>query len=127
MMAVSKAPVRKIAIRWRLVAALGLAYVLVSAAAVGGLMALRASVLAQESSPAAIESWQRWKAESQRSSREAGPVARRPVTSNEPPGLILLRDYFAKVAGAVLVIISGIFGFLVIVLWSRLRGGGAPA
>jgi len=120
-------PTHKSSVRWRLAAALGITYVLVSSAAVGGLAALRARVLAQESSPAAVESWQRWKAESERVSREGGPVSRRPVTSDEPPALILLRDYFANVVGAVMIIISGIFGFLLIVLWSRLRGFGGPA
>jgi hypothetical protein len=98
--------------------------VLVSVSAVGGLAALRSSVLAQESSPAAVRSWQQWKAESERLNREKGPVARRRVTSDEPPAVILLRDYFVNVMVAVLAIISGVFAFLVIVLWSRLRGEG---
>jgi len=88
---------------------------------------LRSSVLSQERTPADAESWQRWKAETERLSHERGANARRAVTTDEPPALILLRDYFSNVVLAVEAIIAGAFAFLVIVLWSRLRpvdGGG---
>lgn len=118
---------RNATVRWSLVAALAAAYAVVSAATLGGLFLLRSNVLSQETSPAAAESWQRWKAESERISHERGPIARRAVTTDEPPALILLRDYFRNVVLAVEAIIAGVFVFLVIVLWSRLRpvDGGA--
>lgn len=106
--------------RWPLAAALALGYVVVGAAACGGLLVLRSSVLEQESTAAASKSWKQWKAETERISREQGPLVRRPVKSDEPPALILLRDYFGNIVAAVLTILAGVLVFVVIVLWSRL-------
>jgi hypothetical protein len=112
---------RNATVRWSLVAVLAATYVAFSAAALAGLALLRSNVLSQETSPAAAESWQRWKAETERISHERGPIARRAVTTDEPPALILLRDYFGNVVMAVEAIVAGVFVFLVMVFWSRLR------
>jgi hypothetical protein len=47
-----------------------------------------------------------------------GPVKRRPPTSDEPPALRLMRDYFGICLGATLVFGSLLFGMI----WGAARG-----
>jgi hypothetical protein len=105
-------------VRWPLVIALAVAYFGTTGAAVFGLFRLRENIIAKESTPAAIHEWQIWQEESNRLARESG---RKPVTANEPPALILLRDHFGPILGTVAVISTGLFAFILLVLWSRIR------
>lgn len=88
-------------------------------AVMGGLVAclvhLRGEAIADLERPEVLAQWQAWKAETQRLSRAGGPVSRRPVTSEEPPALVLLRDNFPAVVATSLLAASFLFGFLAFV------------
>ncbi len=60
--------------------------------------------------------WDRWREEVDRQAEGEGPVRRRPAGSDEPPGLVLMRDHFpALMGGAVLMssVLFFAFAFLV--------------
>lgn len=66
--------------------------------------------------------WQRWRSEEQaRAEDTTGSVQRRAPKSDEPPLLILLRDYFPATVVSVLLIATVMFGFLAIVVPGALR------
>lgn len=65
--------------------------------------------------------WQAWKSKVAEQSRSASPVARRPIKSDEPPALVLYRDYFAPILGMALLLGSVLFGFLMIIVRNAWR------
>ena len=75
---------------------------------VGAVVALvcwgRQWALAELASPAAKVQWEKWREDVQAGrDPQAGTVQRRVPQSSEPPGLVLMRDYFAVcLTGAVL-------------------------
>jgi hypothetical protein len=71
------------------------------------------------STPEERAHWQKWKAEA---AREGGPVARRPPKSDEPPTLVLLRDYFMVMVGASLVFYTFLFALAVFLGRGMMRG-----
>jgi hypothetical protein len=91
----------------------GLVYLAVVAAIVWQLGVLRASVLARLGTPAAQAEWEQWRADA----TKPGPVARREPKSNEPPALVLLRDYYGVCLGAAIFFSSLLF--LVTMLLAR--------
>lgn len=90
-------------------------YLLTVAALVWGLIQARRHVIATLGTPEAKAEWQIWKAETERQAKEPGPVRRKPVKSDEPPLLILLRDHFAGVALGVATITSFLYAFCVVI------------
>lgn len=92
-------------------------YLLVTMATVWGLTAARRSVVQALDNPAAQQQWQQWKAETERRSQlPAGPAARRAVTSNEPPSLLLMRDYFGVIVFVIWLVETALFLFLMVTL-----------
>jgi hypothetical protein len=87
-----------------------LAYLAAMSAVVAALVVARGRVVASLDTPEAREQWQRWKDETRRQSD--GPIQRRPVRSDEPPALILLRDRFGVIVATSVVICSFLFAFL---------------
>src|SRR4051795_10897141 len=78
-------------------------YILLLAAVVGTMLWLRQSQLANQSSPTAISNWQVWREDVRVQQTNHGPVERRVPKSDEPPALVLMRDYFmVMIAGALL-------------------------
>lgn len=55
----------------------------------------RHSAVTQLSSPKSISDWQAWREDVREQQSHPRPVERRVPKSNEPPALVLLRDYFA--------------------------------
>jgi hypothetical protein len=88
-------------------------YLAAMSAVVAVLMVARDRVIATLDTPEARQRWQEWKEETRRKS--PGPIERRPVRSDEPPALILLRDRFPAVVGSSVLICSFLFAFLVFV------------
>jgi hypothetical protein len=100
-----------------------LAYVLTMTALISALFAVRSSTLATLDTPEAREHWREWKAEIERQKKSGGPVERRPVRSDEPPALILLRDRFPVILAMSVLIGSFLFAFLAFVTWGATRAG----
>ncbi|HVX14246.1 MAG TPA: hypothetical protein VHC22_23875 [Pirellulales bacterium] len=98
------------------------AYAALMAGLVAGLVIVRRRVLAALDTPAARAEWQAWKEQTAREQHQAVPVRRRPVTSDEPPALILLRDRFPVIVVTSLVIGSFLFAFLAFVMQGAFRG-----
>jgi hypothetical protein len=57
------------------------------------------------------EAWQQWKRDAGNKDGRLGPVQRREPKSDEPPGLVLLRDHFPAVVISILVFYTCMFGF----------------
>jgi hypothetical protein len=74
---------------------LGAGYVAVIAAVVWSMWAARDWALAELTTPQSQSDWQEWRKEVEQQQNSAGPVQRRVPKSAEPPGLVLMRDYFA--------------------------------
>ena len=87
-------------------------YATVMALILIGLQAARQRIIASLSTPEALASWRAWADETQRPAGDDQPVARRPVTSDEPPALILMRDHFAVVLAVGLIIGTFLFLFV---------------
>ena len=92
------------------------AYAIVMAALAATLLYARRQVVAQLSTPQALADWQAWKAETERQAKQPGASARRPVRSDEPPALVLLRDHFAPIMGMSLTVATFLFGFMMLVV-----------
>lgn len=60
--------------------------------------------------------WENWREETVRQSTGDGPVQRRVAKSEEPPMLVLLRDYFSLIAGLLVVIGTLLYGLLVMMV-----------
>ncbi len=104
------------------------AYLIIMGTILWGLHAARQSVLAKFSDPATLAAWQAW-AEETRHPAGDEPVARRPVKSDEPPSLVLMRDHFRVIQVVSVSIGSFLFaflGFLGAGLW-RQRGSSPIA
>ncbi|HVW36495.1 MAG TPA: hypothetical protein VHB99_04290 [Pirellulales bacterium] len=98
------------------------AYAIVMAALAATLLYARQQVVAQLSSPQALADWQAWKAETERQAKQPVASARRPVRSDEPPALVLLRDHFAPIMAMSLTVASFLFGFMMLVVRGVRRG-----
>jgi len=111
------------------------AYLATMCAILWGLRQARETVIAKTGNPQAVAAWHDWAQETRRAPEPGQPVERRPVKSDEPPLLILMRDYFIPIQAVSLAVGSFLFaflGFLVsgIVRERRLavpRPGGGPA
>ena len=79
-------------------------YLVLVGAVVAMMIWLRQSAVPQLSSPKSISDWQEWKeANAQEQKAHSGPVERRVPKSDEPPELVLMRDFFAvMMVGALL-------------------------
>lgn len=77
----------------------------------------RARVIEALANPQAQADWQQWKAEViQQQADPKSPIRRHPPQSDQPPGLILMRDYFGIVVAMSVAIATLLFGFLGLVL-----------
>lgn len=82
---------------------------------------LRGRVLDERAQAEARQEWKTWKEAVQRGDAQLGPVARRPLKSDEPPAVVLLRDHVAAVAAGCGVFVSLTYLFLAVTvtgLWT---------
>ena len=82
----------------------------------GFLIYVRAWTLETLTTPKASDDWNHWKHSASRLAENDGPVQRRAPASDEPPGLILLRDHFAICGLAVITFGSLLFFSTVVAL-----------
>ncbi len=87
-------------------------YVATMVALLFGLRVAQRRVIASMSDPEKIAAWRAWAEETRQPPQSDQPVARRPVKSDEPPSLVLMRDHFLAVQGVTITIGSFLFGFL---------------
>ncbi|HVU85880.1 MAG TPA: hypothetical protein VHD36_01065 [Pirellulales bacterium] len=107
-----------------------IAYVVVVATVLAALRYGREMVITRMGDPESVAAWQRWAEETRRPVAPGEPVERRPVKSDEPPALVLMRDHFGSVQAVSLVIGTFLFcflGFLGHGIWSQGRSGADPA
>ena len=82
------------------------------------------------SSPESISAWQAWRGDVFDEQSQPGPVERRVPNSDEPPALVLMRDYFPVLMIGALVFISmpyWIIAWFVTGMISSNRQGEVPA
>jgi hypothetical protein len=100
-------------------------YGLLVAAVVFGVNTARQRVLAELATADEQASWNEWRAETQRLSREGGPMKRRPAKAAEPPLLILLRDHYGAALGSALITLT-LFYWLMAFLLRGAMNSSAP-
>ena len=93
-----------------------LLYLLMVCLIAGALLVYRPILLRKFAQPKVTQSWDSWREDAKRSSGKdgrlvEGPVQRKVPKSAEPPGAILLRDYFPTVLAASLFFPSLLFVF----------------
>src|SRR3954471_11138291 len=69
-------------------------YVVVVGVVVGTMFSMRQSAVSQLSSPKSISDWQAWREDVREQQSHKGTVERRVPKSDEPPALVLMRDFF---------------------------------
>ena len=97
--------------------ALLLVYVALLVGGLFGLHQLRNWALHTYDTPPAQESWSKWQDETERQAKGEGPVERRKAKSDEPPALVLARDYFVTLT--VIFVLLGTILFATIALMFR--------
>jgi hypothetical protein len=98
---------------WGLV---GVAYLALIVAVLGGLHWTRRSLLDRLDTPAAHRDWEAWRTEAQRQAEGEGPIQRRVPKSPEPPTLVLLRDYYGICVAGAWLFTTLLFAVLVFVV-----------
>ena len=80
----------------------GISYAALAVAVAGAMFWVRQRVVTQSATPESIADWQSWRDDVSRQQENPGPVQRRVPKSDEPPALVLMRDYFGvSLVGAV--------------------------
>jgi hypothetical protein len=113
--------------RWRIVAGWSAGWLLLVATVGWLLIDARGRVLNDAAQSQTTKDWQDWKLAVERGEASLGPVARRPLKSDEPPAIVLMRDYFPAVAIGCGVFLSLTYLFFAIAVTGMFasRGRGA--
>lgn len=107
--------------RWRRLVLWLSGYVAVAAVATYWLWSARQNVIAELSSESAIQQWQQFNEDMAEQQRQGSPVTRKLSPSDEPPSLVLLRDYFGGILLSVLVIVGFLYAFVAFLVEGLLR------
>lgn len=81
-------------------------YPVAMAALVWGMFHTRTVVLRNFDSPESHSNWQEWRSDVEKQQQEPQTVARRVPKSEEPPTLVLMRDYFVTCLTGAIVFVS---------------------
>jgi len=92
----------------------GIVYGLLATASVIGMNRARRGVM-ENASPTTQADWETWRAAAREQAEGSGPVTRRVPKSEQPPALVLLRDYYGMCLAAVLLF--GSLSYLVLVFF----------
>lgn len=93
-------------------------------ALVGGLWHVRGRVIAELGTPEARADWEAWR-QGVADRQGDGVVQRRIPKSDEPPHLVLLRDYFPGVLGSLFLVATFLYTFLVLAFKGAWGRGGS--
>lgn len=105
------------------------AYLIVMTGVVVSMLHQRRVTLSTMDTPEARAQWQAWR-DAPPNQRADLPVRRRPPSTDEPPALILMRDYFGVMMSAAVVFGSLLFATIMFsvrgVLWRDHRQASSP-
>ena len=87
-------------------------YIALVAIIIAGMLLLRQNVLASQTTPQAQAAWNQRRVEASKQDGTHSPVQRSVPRSDEPPALVLMRDYFAAVLIGLLLPISALYAFI---------------
>jgi hypothetical protein len=73
------------------------------------------------------QNWDVWRHDAADQVAGKGPVARREPKSNQPPLVVLMRDYFAVCLGGAILFSSLLFAVMLFILQGILKPGSIPA
>jgi hypothetical protein len=82
-------------------------------AVVGTMMWLRQSAVPEWSSSQSISDWQQWRSDVQSQQNKRASVKREVPKSQEPPALVLMRDFFGVMLAGALLFTSMLYWILV--------------
>jgi len=102
-----------------------IAYLLTMALVVWAVFHVRTRAMETLDTPQARAEWEEWREAAGKQSI-AGPVHRRTPASDEPPTVVLLRDYFGMVLGAAIVFSSALFATTMIAVRGAYGAGRKP-
>ena len=97
-------------------------YMLLMIGVVGGMLYARSSAMATFASDETQAEWEDWRSAVQHGETNMGTVQRRVPRSEEPPTLVLLRDYFVTCLVGLAVLTSLVYGSFVFLLRGVLHG-----
>jgi hypothetical protein len=98
-------------------------YLVLVCAVVSTMIWLRQSAVPQLSSQKSISDWQEWKeANVKEQQARSGPVERRVPKSDEPPELVLMRDFFGVLMVGALLFSSLLYWIMAWFVTGILRG-----
>jgi hypothetical protein len=87
-----------------------------------GLWVARGQVLRPKEAAQARDQWQEWRSAAKDQQTEKGPVLRRVPKSEEPPTVVLLRDYFVTSSLILIVLSSAVYFAFALMLRGVLAG-----
>jgi hypothetical protein len=85
-------------------------YAALIAAVAGSMLWARQSVLSGLATPESISDWQSWRSDVKQKQADSGQAERRIPKSDQPPALILMREYFS-------VLMTGAILFMSLLYW----------
>jgi hypothetical protein len=88
-------------------------YALLMTVLVATMIIARQSSIHRLSAPESLASWREWRNDVQQQQGQSAPVQRRVPESQEPPALVMWRDYFAIMLIAAVVFISVLYWIIV--------------
>jgi hypothetical protein len=87
-------------------------YALLIGAVAGTMFWLRHSSVPEWSSKESISDWQKWRSDVESQQDKRGPVKRDVPKSEEPPALVLMRDFFGVMLAGALLFTSMLYWIL---------------
>jgi hypothetical protein len=89
-----------------------------------GLLLVREDWIARLDRPDVVREWDRFREDMRRQTGTDGPVQRKVPKSNEPPGLVWLRDHTGLACAAWLFFGTVLWGMVTLFAWGAAGGSG---
>jgi hypothetical protein len=97
-------------------------YTVLFAAVIGTMLWIRQWAIPDLSSSKSISQWQVWREDVRGQQANRGPVERRVPKSDEPPALVLMRDYFTVLMFGAILFSSMLYWIMAWFVTGILRG-----
>lgn len=102
-------------------------YLALALSVVLGLRMAQQRVIASLGSEEALAEWRAFAEETRKKPAPGQAIERRPVKSDEPPALVLMRDHFVAILATSLLIGSFVYAFLAFLILGSWRSPAAAA